>query len=114
MQRLICVFIVCEGYKNNNFIQFVCGVSWSYSLVSLQAGDFCILICCLLIFFKIKLQNTIKMSNTFDLDQARHFAKVISKRYQYIEDIQMFLLNMSFISRVKLTIFIFHEWRSHE
>ena len=32
----------------------------------------------------------------------------------YIEDIQMFLLNMSFISRVKWTIFIFHEWRSHE
>ena len=31
-----------------------------------------------------------------------------------IEDIQMFLLNMSFISRVKWTIFIFHEWRSHE
>ena len=26
----------------------------------------------------------------------------------------MFLLNMSFISRVKLTIFIFHEWQSHE
>ena len=26
----------------------------------------------------------------------------------------MFLLNMSFISRVKWTIFIFHEWRSHE
>ena len=25
----------------------------------------------------------------------------------------MFLLNMSFISRVKWTIFIFHEWRSH-
>ena len=35
-------------------------------------------------------------------------------RNQYIEDIQMFLLNMSFISRVKWTIFIFHEWRSHE
>ena len=33
---------------------------------------------------------------------------------QNIEDIQMFLLNMSFISRVKWTIFIFHEWRSHE
>ena len=32
----------------------------------------------------------------------------------YIEDIQMFLLNMSFISRVKWTIFIFHEWRSQE
>ena len=32
----------------------------------------------------------------------------------YIEDIQMFLLNMSFISRVKWTIFIFHEWRSHD
>ena len=32
----------------------------------------------------------------------------------YIEDIQMFLLNMYFISRVKWTIFIFHEWRSHE
>ena len=31
-----------------------------------------------------------------------------------IEDIQMFLLNMSFISQVKWTIFIFHEWRSHE
>ena len=30
----------------------------------------------------------------------------------YIKDIQMFLLNMSFISRVKWTIFIFHEWRS--
>ena len=29
---------------------------------------------------------------------------------QYIEDIQMFLLNMSFISRVKWAIFIFHEW----
>ena len=26
----------------------------------------------------------------------------------------MFLLNMSFISRVKWTIFIFHEWQSHE
>ena len=26
----------------------------------------------------------------------------------------MFLLNMSFISRVKWTIFLFHEWRSHE
>ena len=26
----------------------------------------------------------------------------------------MFLVNMSFISRVKWTIFIFHEWRSHE
>ena len=26
----------------------------------------------------------------------------------------MFLLNMSFISRVKWTIFIFHEWRSQE
>ena len=33
---------------------------------------------------------------------------------KYIEDIQMFLLNMSFISRVKWTVFIFHEWRSHE
>ena len=33
---------------------------------------------------------------------------------KFIEDIQMFLLNMSFISRVKWTIFIFHEWRSHE
>ena len=32
----------------------------------------------------------------------------------YIEDIQMFLLIMSFISLVKWTIFIFHEWRSHE
>ena len=31
-----------------------------------------------------------------------------------IEDIQMFLLNMSFISRVKWTIFIFYEWRSQE
>ena len=79
MQRLICVFIVCEGYKNNNFIQFVCGVSWSYSLVSLQAGDFCILICCLLSFFKIKLQNTIKMSNTFDLDQA-HISQRLSAK----------------------------------
>ena len=29
---------------------------------------------------------------------------------KYIEYIQMFLLNMSFISRVKRTIFIFHEW----
>ena len=28
---------------------------------------------------------------------------------KYLEDIQMFLLNMSFISRVKWTIFIFHE-----
>ena len=36
------------------------------------------------------------------------------KIIEYIEDIQMFLLNMSFISRVKWTIFIFHEWRSHE
>ena len=35
-------------------------------------------------------------------------------KMKYIEDIQMFLLNMSFISRVKWTIFIFHEWRSHE
>ena len=26
----------------------------------------------------------------------------------------MFLLNMSFISRVKWTIFIFHEWRCHK
>ena len=26
----------------------------------------------------------------------------------------MFLLNMSFISHVKWTIFIFHEWRCHE
>ena len=26
----------------------------------------------------------------------------------------MFLLNMSFISQVKWTIFIFHEWQSHE
>ena len=25
----------------------------------------------------------------------------------------MFLLNMSFTSRVKWTTFIFHEWRSH-
>ena len=33
---------------------------------------------------------------------------------RYIEDIQMFLLNMSFILRVKRTIFIFHEWQSHE
>ena len=32
----------------------------------------------------------------------------------YLEDIQMFLLNMSFISRVKWTIFIFHEWLSHK
>ena len=32
----------------------------------------------------------------------------------YIEDIQMFVLNMSFISRVKWTIFIFHEWQSHK
>ena len=31
-----------------------------------------------------------------------------------IEDIQMFLFNMCFISRVKWTIFIFHEWRSHK
>ena len=33
---------------------------------------------------------------------------------QYIEDIQMFLLNIAFISQVKWTIFIFHEWRSQE
>ena len=39
---------------------------------------------------------------------------VIINEHQYIEDIQMFLLNMCFISRVKWTIFIFHEWRSHE
>ena len=26
----------------------------------------------------------------------------------------MFLLNMSFISRVRWTIFIFYEWRSHK
>ena len=39
---------------------------------------------------------------------------VFSLYFQYIEDIQMFLLNMSFISRVKWTIFIFHEWQSHE
>ena len=31
-----------------------------------------------------------------------------------IEDILLFLLNMSLISRVKWTIFIFHEWQSHE
>ena len=36
------------------------------------------------------------------------------KPNQYIEDIQMLLLNMSFISRVKRTLFKFHEWRSHE
>ena len=37
-----------------------------------------------------------------------------NKKYhtEYIEDILMFLLNMSFISQVKWTIFIFHEWRS--
>ena len=34
--------------------------------------------------------------------------------YKYIKDIQMFLLHMSFISRVKWTIFIFHEWQGHE
>ena len=39
---------------------------------------------------------------------------LIRLHIKYIEDIQMFLLNMSFISRVKWTIFIFHEWRSHE
>ena len=33
---------------------------------------------------------------------------------RYIEDTQIVLLNMSFISRVKWKIFIFHEWRSHE
>ena len=33
---------------------------------------------------------------------------------KYIEDIQMFLLNMSFILRVKWTIFIFYEWRSYD
>ena len=32
---------------------------------------------------------------------------------KYIEDIQMFLLNMSIISLVKWTLFIFYEWRSH-
>ena len=38
----------------------------------------------------------------------------VQLKFEYIEDIQMFLLNMSFISRVKWTIFMFHEWRSHE
>ena len=32
----------------------------------------------------------------------------------YREYSNVFVLNMSFISRVKWTIFIFHEWRSHE
>ena len=40
--------------------------------------------------------------------------KLFMKLKKYREDIQMFLLNMSFISRVKWTIFIFHEWQSHE
>ena len=37
-----------------------------------------------------------------------------NKKYhtEYIEDILMFLLNMSFISQAKWTIFIFHEWGS--
>ena len=37
-------------------------------------------------------------------------SKFYEKLHAYIEDIQMFLLNMSFISQVKWTIFIFHEW----
>ena len=40
--------------------------------------------------------------------------KSCSKHLKYIEDIQMFLSSLSFISQVKWTIFIFHEWRSHE
>ena len=33
---------------------------------------------------------------------------------QYIEDIQILLLNMAFISPSEVENFIFHEWRSHE
>ena len=56
-------------------------------------------------------------ANSVDTDDAAfHLLQKYSFRVfpEYIEDIQMFLLNMSFISRVKWTIFIFHEWRSHE
>ena len=73
----------------------------------------------------------VKMSNCWKSDAAAqfcvyflltrwvigHFTPHVTDnilQIKNIEDIQMFLLNMSFISRVKWTIFIFHEWRSHE
>ena len=65
----------------------------------------------LLIFMAGIHKMDVRIASSEDLDQTTSSEKIC---YMYIEDIQMFLLNMSFISRVKLTIFIFHEWRSHE
>ena len=57
----------------------------------------------------------IKIKKNHDICAIIMHVKVLASKIQEaIEDIQMFLLNMSFISRVKWTIFIFHEWQSHE
>ena len=61
--------------KTVEFLAILCAVG----LILCLLGNFACLFCRLLIFFKIilkkKIRNTIRVSNSLDPDQARHFVR---------------------------------------
>ena len=43
-----------------------------------------------------------------------HEISIMLRSWNYIKDIQIFVMSMTFISSSEVKIYIGHEWRSHE